>query len=354
MLNDHSVMKKIVVCFLIAASISPMSLLAGNEDRIGTAGGTQLLINPWARSSALANSNVATVVGIEGAFMNVAGLAFTRKTELMFTNTDWMSGADIAINSLGISQRVGESSVIGLSVMTIDFGDLVTSTENLPEGDGSTFSVNNLNIGLSYAKEFSNSIYGGMTVRLLSESIFNARASGVSFDAGIQYVTGDRDHMKFGITLKNVGPPISFSGDGFSFQTTLEDEDNTIITAEQRSARHEIPSLIQIGVGYDFILAENHTLTATGAFVSNAFSKDNIGLGVEYAFKNMFILRGGYQFEEGATSSADKTSFLTGLTAGVSVQAPIGKDGGAIGFDYTYRDTSPFDGVHSLGVRIDI
>ena len=194
-------MKKIVVCFLIASCMSPMSLLAGNEDRIGTAGGTQLLINPWARSSALANSNVASVVGIEGAFMNVAGLAFTRKTELMFTNTDWMSGADIAINSLGISQRVGESSVIGLSVMTIDFGDLVTATENLPEGDGSTFSVNNLNIGLSYAKEFSNSIYGGMTVRLLSESIFNARASGVSFDAGIQYVTGDRDHMKFGITL---------------------------------------------------------------------------------------------------------------------------------------------------------
>ena len=345
-------MKRLVVILLAIGTIIPATVLAGNEDRIGTAGATQLLINPWARSSALANSNIATVQGIEGAFMNVAGLAFTRKTELMFTNTNWMKGSDISINAIGLSQRVGESSVLGLSIMTVDFGDLVTSTENVPEGDGSTFSVNNLNIGLSYAKEFSNSIYGGMTVRMISESIFNAKASGVAFDAGIQYVSGERDQIHFGITLKNVGPPISFSGDGLSFQTTLDN--GTIVTAEQRSASHEIPSLIQIGAGYDFVLAENHDLTATGAFVSNAFSRDNFGLGLQYSFKNMFILRGGYQLETGGDSGSSATTFLTGLTAGVSLQAPIGKNGGAIGFDYTYRDTSPFDGVHSVGVRVDI
>jgi hypothetical protein len=345
-------MKRVIVILLAIGTMIPSYIHAGNEDRIGTAGATQLLINPWARSSALANSNIATVHGIEGAFMNVAGLAFTRKTELMFTNTNWMKGSGISINAIGLSQRVGESSVLGLSVMSVDFGDLVTSTENVPEGDGSTFSVNNLNIGLSYAKEFSNSIYGGMTVRMISESIFNAKASGVAFDAGIQYVSGERDQIHFGITLKNVGPPISFNGDGLSFQTTLDN--GTIVTAEQRSATHEIPSLIQIGVGYDFVLAESHDLTATGAFVSNAFSRDNFGLGLEYSFKNMFILRGGYQVESGGDSNSNRTTFLTGLTAGVSLQAPIGKNGGAIGFDYTYRDTSPFDGVHSVGVRIDI
>jgi len=330
----------------------PTSIFAGNEDRIGTAGGTQLLINPWARSSALANSNVASVVGIEGSFMNVAGLAFTRKTELMFTNTDWMSGSDISINSIGLAQRVGESSVLGLSVMTIDFGDFVTSTVDLPEGDGSTFAVNSLNLGLSYAKEFSNSIYGGITLKVLTESMFNVNTSGIAFDAGIKYVSGEQDQIKFGIALKNVGPPISFAGDGLSFQTTLNN--GNISTAETRSALHEIPSLIQIGAAYDFLLNENHTVTANGAFVSNAFSRDNYNLGVEYSFKNLFMLRGGYSFDQVDDSSTDAATFLTGLTAGLSIQAPIGKDGGAIGIDYTYRDTSPFDGVHSIGARIDI
>ena len=138
-------MKKSIIALMFIGLLVPCSSFAGNEDRIGTAGATQLLINPWARSSALGNSNVASVVGIEGSFMNVGGLAFTRKTEMMFTNTDWMSGSDIAINSFGLAQRVGESSVLGLSVMALDYGDFITTTTETPEGDGSTFAVNSLN-----------------------------------------------------------------------------------------------------------------------------------------------------------------------------------------------------------------
>ena len=75
---------------------------------------------------------------------------------------------------------------------------------------------------------------------------------------------------------------------------------------------------------------------------------------MEYSFKNLFILRGGYSFDQTDDSNTDAATFLTGLTAGLSIQGPIGKDGGSIGFDYTYRDTTPFDGVHSIGARIDI
>ena len=32
----------------------------------------------------------------------------------------------------------------------------------------------------------------------------------VAIDAGIRYVTGDQEHIKFSISLKNVGPPMSF------------------------------------------------------------------------------------------------------------------------------------------------
>ena len=148
LMNRHTttIMRKYIVIGLAAILLSPMGLKAGNEDRIGTAGATQLLVNPWARSSGLANSGVASVVGIEGSFMNVAGLAFTRKTEIMFTNTDWMSGSDISINAVGLSQRVGESGVVGLSVMSIDFGDFITATTDNPEGDGSTYYFDDIQL----------------------------------------------------------------------------------------------------------------------------------------------------------------------------------------------------------------
>ena len=41
-----------------------------------------------------------------------------------------------------------------------------------------------MNIGISYAKAFSNSIYGGFAIKIISESISNSKAQGVAIDAG--------------------------------------------------------------------------------------------------------------------------------------------------------------------------
>ena len=326
---------------------------AGNEDRAGSSGGGQLLINPWARSTGLAGSNIATVMGIQGSFLNPAGIAFTRKSEIVFTNTNWLSGADVSINAIGLSQRLSESSVLGISVVSIDWGDLVRSTTALPEGDGTTYSPSFANIGLSYSKEFSNSIYGGITVRIVSESTAEISASGVAFDAGIKYISGERDQIKFGISLKNVGPGMRYEGNGLA-TAGIVGSNNSQLTVEQRSADFELPSLVNIGFGYDFILAENHGLTATASFTSNSFSLDQYKAGFEYNFKKYFMLRGGYSLEPSSEIFDDETNAVSGPTGGVSVQLPIGEEGGALGIDYSYQVTNPFDGVHAIGLRIDL
>jgi len=194
---------------------------AGNEDRAGQAGATELLINPWTRSSGWGGINLAGVRGLESQFSNVAGLAFTKKTDISYSFTDWMKGSDVKINSIGLAQRVGESGVMALSVMSVGFGDIQVTTVENPEGGLGNFKPQFFNMGISYSKSFSNSIYGGMTVRVISQSASDVKAQGVAFDAGIQYVTGfneDKDDLRFGISLKNVGTPMKFTGDGLSFR----------------------------------------------------------------------------------------------------------------------------------------
>jgi len=132
----------------------PLAVLAGNPDRAGSAGASHLLINPWARGSGMSNSNMASVTGIEATWQNVAGLAFVDRTELMFTNTQYFVGTGISINSLGFAQKVGESSVLGISVMTMSFGDIDITTEDLPEGGIGSFSPSLANIGVSLQKHF--------------------------------------------------------------------------------------------------------------------------------------------------------------------------------------------------------
>ncbi|MFH0895060.1 MAG: PorV/PorQ family protein [Bacteroidota bacterium] len=349
-------MKKYLI--LIAAVIfTGTATFAGNPDRAGQAGASQLLINPWAKCSGWGGANVASVRGLESNYLNIAGTAFTKKTELLFSNTQWLAGTDIQINAFGITQKIGKEGsggVIGLSIMSMSMGEIPITTVEQPEGGIGTFSPNLMNISLSYAKAFSNSIYGGVNFRVINENVSDIKGQGMAIDAGIQYVTGEMENIKFGISLKNVGTRMKYNGDGLSFRGYVPGQANAM-TVAQRSSDFELPSLINIGGAYDFLFSEKHTLTLAGAFTSNSFTKDQYVGGLEYAFNKMFFLRCGYMYETGNTNTAERTNVLTGINGGLSIALPVNKEkNSTIELDYSYRTSNPFNGVHSFGARINL
>ncbi|UPT67062.1 MAG: hypothetical protein M0D57_22075 [Sphingobacteriales bacterium JAD_PAG50586_3] len=67
---------------LVVGLATTTVMFAGNGDRAGQAGASQLLINPWARTSGWAGANTASVRGLEAMNFNVAGTAFTKKQSL--------------------------------------------------------------------------------------------------------------------------------------------------------------------------------------------------------------------------------------------------------------------------------
>src|SRR3954465_6131578 len=100
--------------FAVAAlAVGSLQTEAGNPERMGQAGASQLLINPYARNTGMAGANSARVRGLEAQFLNIAGTAFTRKTEIMFNRSAWLQGTDIHINAFGLTQGVGETGTIG-------------------------------------------------------------------------------------------------------------------------------------------------------------------------------------------------------------------------------------------------
>ncbi len=152
---------------------------AGNADRSGQAGAGELLIDPWARSSGWGVANSSTDRGLESIYLNVAGTAFVNKTELIFSRTSWLMGSGVNINNFGLSQKVSKTGVLSFAVMTMSFGEIPITTVALPEGGVGTFSPSLMNISISYAKAFSNSIYGGVSFKIISESISDISAEGV-------------------------------------------------------------------------------------------------------------------------------------------------------------------------------
>jgi hypothetical protein len=350
--------KKSLILALVAI-LPAGSLLAGNPDRAGQAGASELLINPWARSSGWGGANSGGVHGLEAQFFNVAGIAFTKKTEAIFSHTNYLQGSGMTLNAFGLTQKVGEAGVLGLSITSLAFGDIEITTTEQPEGLGGSYTPQYINLGISYAKIFSKSIYGGMTLKIIDESIADVSAGGIALDAGIQYVTGnnaDNDNVKFGISLKNVGTPLKFGGDGLSTRVNAPatQQQAYSITVEQRSEGFEIPSLVNIGLSYDFTMAEDHRLTLAGTFTSNSFTNDQFSGGLEYSFMDKFMLRGGFTYEKDLFDDAKRLTVYSGPSAGVTVQVPLGKTGKNFGIDYSYRATDPWDGIHSFGARFTL
>ena len=260
--------------------------------------------------------------------------------------------ADISINAFGFGQKIGDTGVMALSIMSLDFGEIERTTYENPDGGIGTFSPQFMNISLSYAKKFTYNMSAGITVKMISESAAELSANGFALDAGVHYETGDKGQAKFGITLKNIGPRMAFNGDGDD--VTVTGENGYDMTMEIRSASFELPSLLNIGGSYDFYwYSDMWRFTISETFVSNSFSKDQFLTGLEIAFKEMISLRGGYGYETGIFDDFDngRTTAFKGVSAGFSIELPISDDTN-FGLDYSYRPADPLQSVHTFGARV--
>jgi len=347
-------MKKIFI-LCITLCTATCILFAGNPDRQGEAGAYELLMNPWAKSAGLHTINTGSIGGVEAMRLNPAGVSRVMGTELALSHTFYLVGTDISLNAAGFAQKVGKSGAFGVSIMAVDVGDLPITTVDQPEGTGATFSPGFINIGLSYAHTFENKVSVGVTLRGISESTADLNATGFAIDAGVQYVSGDNDEFKFGISLRNVGSPMSYKGEGLSYQLEI-DETTKIFSG--RSETFELPSVLNIGASYDFQLDESskHMITVLGNFTANSFSNDQLSGGLEYSMAKLFQIRAAYRYTTGLNSGKDtvaKAPVYNGLAAGVSVMIPLNKETEAkLAIDYGYRSSDPWDGSHSLALRM--
>lgn len=361
---------RIAILIIFFCSTFIYRVEAGNPERTGQAGATQLLINPYARSSGMWGLNIACSYGIESVINNPAGLAKTRRTEVVFARTNWI--ADIGINTLGISQALGErGGVLGIQVMAYDIGDIMITTIDNPDGGLGYYSPTFFNIGVSYAKNMvQDRIYVGGTIKLVHESIPDVAASGIAFDAGAQY-KDRKDRMNLGVALRNVGPEMQYQGDGLSTRAILGGSGAPFDNAVRiPTATFQVPSQLMVGINYNIRIGQSdssktyHKLIPMLTFVSNSFSNDQFGFALEYRFNfkhaDIFMVRAAYLYEDKITSKEDSRNAFTGLALGASVELPLSKynperkNRTTFGLDYSFRDTYWFGGTHSIGVRFNL
>jgi hypothetical protein len=362
---DYRIMKQFSIKTLVVACSMGFTLtaFAGNKDRTGQAGAPEMLINPWARSTGVFGLNTAFISGVEAMKSNVAGLAEDSTTEIGLSHGAYLSGSGINVNNLAIGQPLGSSgNVLGINVMSMSFGDIVATDYFNPEGYG-TYRPQFLNVQLAFARQFRHGINAGVAATYIAEQINNISATGVAFEGGIQYSTGKRDNFHIGMSLRNLGTNMRFTGTGFAINADQQQATPTFaVTASQPSDRFSLPTCMNLGASYDFFLDEHHLksadsmpehrLTIMANFTSNSYLSDYLGIGAEYAYRNMFMLRAAYRHEDGIGSPSTTNTMYVGVSAGATVQTRLGANGPILALDYSFRPTRrPANGMHVLSLR---
>ncbi len=316
---------KYVVLLMALLVVGLASAYAGNADRIGTAGAMELRMPYGSRGTALGGSIIANASGVEAMYWNPAGLASMEGSEASFTHLPYI--ADIKLNYVGAATYIDGFGTIGVGAKVVSIGDMEETTEIFPDGTGRTFNPTLSVINLSYARVLTANVSFGLTAMFINEDIFEVSASGMAFDAGFMYDPGWHG-VRLGLAIKNFGPEMQFRGRGF------ERSLNGDRPASPNALAFDMPTSLNIGMGWDFVQNGPHMLGATGNFVSNSFGNDIVQGGLEYGYNDMYFLRAGYNW-------SDQKNWVYGPGLGAGLVLPMSNT--KLKFDYSWNRTDVFD-----------
>jgi hypothetical protein len=344
--------KYIFISLVFVLLVFANFVIAG-EDRIGTAGAQELRIPVGTRGTAMGGSIIASVSGIESIYWNPAGLSQIKTTETIISHLNWF--ADIKVEYVATAVKLGNFGILGGSVKVTNIGDIIETTELLPEGTGRVINPTYIIASLTYSRALTDRVLIGSTIKYIHEQILRVKANGIVLDVGFQYTTGIRG-LKFGIVMKNFGPNMAF--DGRDLEEGLKS--NNPVAAETPTRHYrvelspfELPTSIDFGISYNLLESEMNNLVFSTTFKNNNFSGNEYQGGAEYSFRNMFFLRGGYTAaisEFDGFSPKMQKDYLWGPTAGFGLNLGLGNT--SLALDYSFTSVSKyFDDVHQFSFR---
>ncbi len=326
----HKYLLKTILWVIIFA----IGLFAGDLSKVGTVGGTQLLIPIGAKSIASGGAVVANVTGAEAIYWNPAGIVKVNNAEVMFNNMNYI--ADIELNYLAAVLSMNAMGTLGFSLQSLNFGDIEETTVELPDGTGRVYSPTFVVASLSYGRYLTDRVIFGATGKYIFESIMQTKASTLAFDLGIQYKF--KEGLYLGVTMKNVGGKLRYDGRNLENQYPLPGKDIDVDEGYFRSIALpvDLPSLFSFGIAYERPIGEKNNIRLSSSFSNLNEGSDVLYGGIEYSFNNMFFLRGGYS-RDVQTPMEDQ---LFGFTLGAGMVYNVG--GFNIKLDYAFRQITQY------------
>ncbi len=333
--------KLLILTFLLLYTVSAFA----GETKRGEAGFMFLKVPMGARETSLGTTGITSSFGAGAMYWNPANVASIDRPSFSMSYVNHFAG--ISSNYAAVSFPMSDIGVFGLSMNYMSYGDIEKTSELSPDGNIGNYSPYEMALGVTYSKQITDRVSGGMTVKFITSKIDLVQATGYAFDFGFTYNTDFRG-LKLAFTVTNIGPQSRYEGDGLIRQITVDNATGETAFLNYGSEPFELPASVNFGGMMDIYRDEMNSVTGTLEQNVNAFQVSHTNFGVEYGFRNMFFARGGYT--SALKSNRDYTDG-GGLTLGAGVDYKFTDRFGAA-IDYGFLDMGDLGKTHRFTVGL--
>jgi hypothetical protein len=329
----HIILFSFLIVSLASAQVD-FTRFAG-RGKVGTTGFQFLKIGTAARAVAMGESFASLANDASAMYYNPAGLVQLEERETAFSLTTWP--ADISYGYIGSVMPTVRFGTFGAFVGALTTGDM-KKTVPYKGWTGEYFSATDWLMGLSYGRGLTDRFSVGGNVKMVSEFLDTESVTTWAVDFGTMFDIGVRG-IKFSMFLNNFGPNVKFIKEQFS-----------------------LPTSFKIGLVMDAFNfgANKMILTFEGSHPND--NVEQVAVGTEYTFKDLFALRAGYRgflFVEEKDKSVQIDAVNTlpveepmqGLSLGFGLNVPVG--GLKAKFDYAYVDMGFLENAQRLTFTVN-
>lgn len=264
---------------------------AQTSDRAGSVGALFLKLGMSPRAAAMGNTYIGISDDVTGVFLNPVSIVNIEGYQFFVSELEYLVDTRAVAGAFSFPMPAvigGRGAVHYTGFLS---GDMKMTTAQDIDGalTGREFSWNELAIGFTYARMFTDRFSIGVGIKYVRTDVADFYSQTVAFDIGTIYRTGFRN-LRLGISATNFGPDMKFGGK----------YDNTFISGIWQVAVPEeygyypLPISLQVGIADDLLQNEDFRITGALDYSHPNDLAERIHVGAEFAYDEMFFVRGGF------------------------------------------------------------
>jgi hypothetical protein len=338
---------------LPAVLAAQASAINADNTGYGTTSGEFLLLGASARGAALGNAFQAITNDVSALYYNPAGVALMDRPGVLISTYSYVASTNYSWGGMAFPFSNG-SRAFGFHIGTFGFKDQPEYTVELPDGTGSTYSVSESYVGLTYAENFSDRFSAGLTAKGVIDQLGDVSGSAFAVDFGTNFHSALNNHpVKFSFVIQNLGTNLSYSGDALNVGVARNpdqaagDIPNNPQPGSYRTKAFALPTTFTVAAAYDIIAKESTRWTFLADFNQPNNNKPGYVFGTEFAFPRMGgsnfngAVRGSYSYApansgqsvQGSQLNEEQSYQGTAFGGGLTYKS----ENFELGFDYAWK-----------------